>query len=219
MAEVFTSICMEKRQSQFHSVAIIWYLLDRITTVPGIKSSYCSCQNVSRWLFANRVITSTALKLCDVTHYFMWRFTFIELGNLPVERAKDTMCFLQRGDVSLALSAIIYNIVKVKVSRWPFRKRSPQGQLWGPPTYTVEMWPVDPFDPLTSRPVDPSTRWPVDPLTFLEKEPLKRNCEVHLHTPLRCRAAKGAELDSAAGNSKAKGAFCAVWLEAGANII
>ena len=51
------------------------------------------------------------------------------LGNLPVERAKDAVCFLQRcgvslvlsyavcflqrGGVSLASSAIIYNIVKV----------------------------------------------------------------------------------------------------------
>ena len=73
------------------------------------------------------------------------------LGNLPVERAKDAVCFLQRcgvspvswyavcflqqGGVSLASSAIIYNIVKVKVTRWP----------------------VDLFDPLT--------HWPVDPLS------------------------------------------------------
>ena len=78
--------------------------------------------------------------------------TYIGLGNLPVNRAKDavcflqwcgvslvssyTMCFLQRGGVSLASSAIIYNIVKVEVSHWPvdrplFRKRTPQG----PPTY------------------------------------------------------------------------------------
>ena len=55
-------------------------------------------------------------------------------------------------------SAIIYNIVKVKV-----------------------------------------TRQPVD---LLEKEPLNSNCEVHLHMPLRCSAAKGAELDSAAEPAK-----------------
>ena len=58
---------------------------------------------------------------------------WIQLGNLPVERAKDAVCFLQRcgvslvssyavcflqrGGVSLASSAIIYNIVKVKVTR------------------------------------------------------------------------------------------------------
>ena len=58
---------------------------------------------------------------------------YILLGNLPVERAKDAVCFLQwcgvslvssyavcflqRGGVSLASSAIIYNIVKVKVTR------------------------------------------------------------------------------------------------------
>ena len=146
-----------------------------------------------------------------------WSFCFyILLGNLPVERAKDAVCFLQwcgvslvssyavcflqRGGVSLASSAIIYNIVKVNVTRWPFRKRTPQGQLRGPPTYTIEMWPV--------RPVD-----------LLEKEPLKGNCEVHLHTPLRCSAAKGAELDSAAAAAKQKGPFAAVWREAGAYII
>ena len=61
---------------------------------------------------------------------------FTALGNLPVERAKDGVCFLQRGGLSLASSAIIYNIVKVKVTRWP----------------------VDPFDPLTCGPIDPSTR-------------------------------------------------------------
>ena len=58
--------------------------------------------------------------------------TFSVLGNLPVERAKDAVwflqwcgvslvssyavCFLQRGGMSLASSAIIYNIVKVKVT-------------------------------------------------------------------------------------------------------
>ena len=57
---------------------------------------------------------------------------FVTLGKLPVKRAKDAVwflqwcgvslvasygvCFLHRGDVSLASSAIIYNIVKVKVT-------------------------------------------------------------------------------------------------------
>ena len=139
------------------------------------------------------------------------------------------VCFLQRGGVSLASSAIIYNIVKVKVTRWP----------------------VDPFDSLSRRPVD-----------LFEKEPLKGNCEVHLHTPSRCepssrlthrpstrlthwpvdpstrwsfrkrtpqgpaiyavemqctsRRAKGAELDSAAASKRSR---CSVWHEAGAYII
>ena len=170
------------------------------------------------------------------------------LGNLPVERAKDAVCFLQwcgvslvssyaacflqRGGVSLASSAIIYNIVKVKVT----------------------CWPVDPFDPLTCWvvwPVDPSTcwpfrkeplkaiarstyihrwdvtrltRWPVDllthrPVDLLEKEPFKGNCEVHLHTALRCSAAKGAELDSAVCQQQSKRRRCSVWREAGAYII
>ena len=48
---------------------------------------------------------------------FYWRscsflVELLLLGNLPVERAKDTVCFLQRCGVSLASSAIIYNIVK-----------------------------------------------------------------------------------------------------------
>ena len=61
------------------------------------------------------------------------------------------------------------------------------------------------------------TRRPVD---LLEKEPLKGNCEVHLHTPLRCSAAKEAELDSAAAAAaQQKAPFAAVWREAGAYII
>ena len=64
-----------------------------------------------------------------------------QLGNLPVERAKDAVCFLQqcgvslmssyavcflqRGGVSLASSAIIYNIVKVKVTHWPVNPFTP----------------------------------------------------------------------------------------------
>ena len=111
------------------------------------------------------------------------------VGNLPVKRAKDAewflqwcgvslvssyaVCFLQRGGMSLASSAIIYNIVKVKVTRWP----------------------VDPVTRLTHRPVD-----------LFEKEPLKGNCEVHVHTPLRSSAVKGAELRLC--SRKAKGAFC-----------
>ena len=42
--------------------------------------------------------------------------TLPSLGNLPVERAKDAVCFLQRGGVSLSSSAIVYNIVEVKVT-------------------------------------------------------------------------------------------------------
>ena len=66
--------------------------------------------------------------------FLIFRFVIIKvLGNLPVEQAKDAVCFLQRcgvslvssyavcflqrGGVSLASSAIIYNIVKVKVTR------------------------------------------------------------------------------------------------------
>ena len=45
-----------------------------------------------------------------------FRIIFNILGNLPVERAKDAVCFLQWGGMSLASSAIIYNIVKVKVT-------------------------------------------------------------------------------------------------------
>ena len=106
------------------------------------------------------------------THFFCLVFYFqffIILGNLPVERAKDAVCFLQWCGVSLvssygvwflqqggmhmslASSPIIYNIVKVKVT----------------------CWPVDLFNPLTRRPIelfDPLTRRPVD---LFEKEPLK----------------------------------------------
>ena len=46
-------------------------------------------------------------------------FHFGTLGNLPIKRAKDAVCFLQRDGVSVASSAIKYNIVKVKVTHWP----------------------------------------------------------------------------------------------------
>ena len=150
---------------------------------------------------------------------------FKKLGNLPVERAKDAVCFLQwcgmslvssyavcflqRGGVSLASSAIIYNIVKVKVTRWP----------------------VDPFDPLTRRPVDlfekePSraitrstyihcrdaTRrpvWPVDPSTRWPFR--KRTPQGQLRGPptytgeMQCSKRRRIRLCS---SSEAKGAFC-----------
>ena len=67
--------------------------------------------------------------------YKIYYLVFQQLGNLPAERAKDAVwflqrwgvslvssyavCFLQRGGVSVASSAIIYNIVKVKVTRLP----------------------------------------------------------------------------------------------------
>ena len=121
------------------------------------------------------------------------------LGNLPVERAKDSVCFLQRcgvslvssyavcflqrGGVSLPSSAIIYNIVKVKVTRrpvwpvdpsthWPVNPLTPcafcSGVAWAWRrllSYIILWkwkwkWPIEPFDPLTRRPID-----------LLEKEP------------------------------------------------
>ena len=145
----------------------------------------CRCNQLKILLHSNRNAAEVSTKI----PYARWlKQYFIRLGNLPVERAKDTVwflqwcgvslvssyavCFLQWGGVSLASSAIIYNIVKVKVTHWPVN-------------------PFDPFDPLTRRPVD-----------LFEKEPLKGNCEVHVHTPLRCSAAKGAELDSAAASKR-----------------
>ena len=150
-----------------------------------------------------------------------WRIVFFvdRRSVWPVDpltrRPVEPVCFLQRGGVSLASSAFIYNIVKVKVTcwpvdpfdpltlllekeplnsncqvhlhtsltcstakgaeldsaaclakqkallqrvvwgwriynivesesdpltRWPFRKRTPQGQMGGPPTYTHQVW-------------------------------------------------------------------------------
>ena len=59
------------------------------------------------------------MRQVDLGLFFLFfsYIVFILIGNLPVEQAKDTVCFLQRGGVSLASSAIIYYIVKVKVTR------------------------------------------------------------------------------------------------------
>ena len=119
---------------------------------------------------------------------------FVTLGNLPVERAKDAVwflqwcgvslvssyavCFLQRGGVSLASSAIIYNIVNVKVTRrpvwpvdlstcWPFQKRTPHGAI-ARSTYIHRR-------DVTRRLIS----WPVD---LLEKEPsraIARSTYIH----------------------------------------
>ena len=40
-----------------------------------------------------------------------------KLVNIPIEQAKDAVCFLQRCGLSLVASAIIYNIVSEKVTR------------------------------------------------------------------------------------------------------
>ena len=47
----------------------------------------------------------------------MYLTAFIVLGNIVVERAKDTVGFLQWCGVSLVSSAIIYNMVSEKVTR------------------------------------------------------------------------------------------------------
>ena len=52
------------------------------------------------------------------------------LGNIPIERAKDAVCFSQWCGVSLVSSAIIYNIVSKKVTRRPvdlFKKEPLKG--------------------------------------------------------------------------------------------
>ena len=77
-------------------------------------------------------ISETEIILFRTIFTKFWPFSPL-LGNLPVERAKDAVCFLQwcgvslvssyavcflqQGGVSLASSAIIYDIVKVKVTR------------------------------------------------------------------------------------------------------
>ena len=121
------------------------------------KASYFAIKGITRTTISHEV---------GHTYVCLSVSVFKVLGNLPVEWAKDAVCFLQRcgvslvssygvcflqrGGVSLASSAIIYNIVKVKVTRWP----------------------VELFDPLTRRPVD-----------LFENEPLKGKWEVNLHTP------------------------------------
>ena len=74
------------------------------------------------------------------------------LGNIPVERAKDVVCFLQWCGVSLVSSAIIHRVLFAAVWREP-----------GVVCYHIKYSESD-------------------PLTFWKKEPLKGNSEVHLHT-------------------------------------
>ena len=80
--------------------------------------------------FSSHVFTAT-IHIQDM--HLLVLITLYKLGNLPVERVKDgvcflqwcgvslvssyAVCFLQRGGVSLASYAIIYNIMKVKVTR------------------------------------------------------------------------------------------------------
>ena len=64
-----------------------------------------------------RYSTCCAASVYIFVYIFIGASILSSLGNLPVERAKDAVCFLQWGGVSLASSAIIYNIVKVIVTR------------------------------------------------------------------------------------------------------
>ena len=86
------------------------------------------------------------------------------------------VCFLQQGGMSLASSAIIYNIVKVKVSRWTV---DPFDSLSRRPVDLFEKEPFkgncevhlhrplrcEPSTRLTRRPSTRLTHWPVDPST------------------------------------------------------
>ena len=139
--------------------------------------------------------------------------TFKILGNLPVERAKDTVCFLQWCGLrvlSVVSSAIIYNIVSEKVTRWPVEalKGNSEVHLHTPTSRRDAVQQKVPFtrirllDAVTAKQKapfaavwreagaynivenesDPLTRRPVD---LFEKEPLKGNSEVHLHTPTK----------------------------------
>ena len=74
---------------------------------------------VNQWHYSLGVVVHHQLFLRSFQIATSPLFLFGLLGNIPVERAKDAVCFLQWCGMSLASSAIIYNIVKVKVTRWP----------------------------------------------------------------------------------------------------
>ena len=63
--------------------------------------------------------------------------------------AKDAVCVLQRCGLSLVSSAP----KKWHLTRWPFQKRTPQGQFRGPPTqaYTHQVWRRSVKGPRRSR--------------------------------------------------------------------
>ena len=121
-----------------------------------------------------------------------WKWYFFSLKRTPpnvlspfLQRCGVSLvswyavCFLQRGGVSLVSSAIIYNIVKVKVSRWPVWPVDPLSRrpvdpvcflqqggvslasstiIYNIVKVKVSRWAVDPFDPFDL--FDPSPRWP-----------------------------------------------------------
>ena len=100
------------------------------------------------WFFeiwTTRKFTRRASKRRCVVFAVVWREPSVIIRHV----------LFAAGGVSLASSAIIYNIVKVKVTRWP----------------------IDPFDLLTRL-----TCWPVNLLTFSKKNPsraIARSTYIH----------------------------------------
>ena len=68
-------------------------------------------------------------------------------GQKTSSSGKDAVCLLQRCGLSLVSSAP----KKWHLTRWPFQKRTPQGQFRGPPTYTHQVWRKSVKGPQRSR--------------------------------------------------------------------
>ena len=145
-------LCVSKRTLGdgvlFRLSRINYIQLHNVHPVPKFRSCHKAIMVITVRAHCCTFVYTTITLQYKFTSYI----NLFVLGNLPVEQAKDAVrflqrcgvslvssyavCFLQRGGVSLASSAIIYNIVKVKVTRWP-------------------VWAVDPW-----------THWPIDPLTL-----------------------------------------------------
>ena len=117
------------------------------------------------------VLTSCFSWYSYITHSFPTLLVmFLLLVNIPVERIRllDTMCLLlgkRRRARQKTPCAFCSGVVSAwcrllwksdvwpidPLTRWPFKKRTPQRQFRGPPTYTHQVWRRSVKGPQRSR--------------------------------------------------------------------
>ena len=145
-------MCIAKSYSRLNARTLHRHKIHNPIKQSGTLGRFCrkSCvhayHNTTSNLLQHVWWPSCADKLWYDRHllHVLWTF-YNSLGNLPIERAKDVVCFLQWCGlrlVSVVSSAIIWKsdpLTRLRVdpsTRWPFQKRTPQGQFRGPPTYS-----------------------------------------------------------------------------------